>query len=286
MAVYTYLAYIIIPTEDFLMKKFLSIILIAVFVLSFASCGKKEDETSGVSNYAEKTSYDVKDSSGKVLGTLEYVAKGTDYATITKYTPKVYDLHSVTIPETLSDERIVTAIDSEAFKSCTYVTSVSIPETVREIGSWAFTLCTSLTEIKIPEAVESIGEGAFHGCDSLTKVIFEGDAPALKSIGNYAFNSCKALVDITLPEGVTSVGDGAFYECDALKTVSLPQSLKTLGKTVFAKCDAIEKITLGDNIESVGEYPFGTLLTDKPDVVIYTAGSTTDKTLNKTPDAE
>lgn len=268
------------------MKRILSVLLIAILVFSFAACNRKKDEQSGVTNYAETTSYDVKDSTGKVLGTLEYVASGTEYATITKYTPRVSTPHSLYIPTTLGDGRTVTAIGSEAFKACSYVTKVRIPYTVQIIGDWAFSLCTSIYEISIPESVEIIGDGAFWGCEDLTYVTFDGDAPALKSIGSYAFGSCTYLDSITVPEGVTSIGDDAFDECLNLKTVTLPQSLKTLGQTVFARCDAVESITLGDNIESIGKYAFGTLLSEKPEAIIYNKGTATDNAIKAIPDAE
>lgn len=272
--------------EDNKMKKLLAALLslILVFsVCSLAACSKEDENLEGaITNYTETTTYDIKDASGKILGTIAYKAKGTDYAIITGYTPRVSGLHSIIIPEILpGSERTVVEIGDEAFSAATSLVSVTLPATVEAIGDWAFSLCTSMYQVNLPASVETIGKGAFVGCESLTNVNFATEKSLLTEIGDYAFNGCSSLADITLPEGLVVLGEGVFFECSALKTVSLPDSLTTVGRTAFAACDALETITLGANIESIGEYAFGTLASDKPEVLVYKAGSTTDKTINK-----
>ena len=55
-----------------------------------------------------------------------------------------------------------------AFASCTSLTSVTIPNSVKTIGCWAFSHCTSLVSVTIPDSVTSIYEGAFDFCALLT----------------------------------------------------------------------------------------------------------------------
>ncbi len=269
------------------MKKLLAALLsllLVCSVCSFVACSKENEDIEGaITNYTETTTYDIKDTYGKVLGTLSYKAKGTDYAIITGYTPRVSGLHSITIPEVLpGSERTVVEIGDEAFSACTTLVSITLPNTVEAIGDWAFSLCSSMYQVKIPANVETIGKGAFVGCESLTVVNFASQKALLEEIGDYAFNGCSVLTTISLPEGLISLGEGVFFECSALKTVTLPETLTTVGRTAFASCDALETLNLGANIESVGEYAFGTLPSDKPEVLVYEAGSTTDKTINKT----
>lgn len=268
------------------MKKFLAALLTLLLVCSvcsLAACNKKDDNIQGaITNYTETTSYDIRDSYGKILGTIFYRAKGTDYAIITGYTPRIAGLHSITIPEVLpGSERTVVGVDDEAFSACTSLVSVTLPDTVETVGDWAFSLCSSMYQINLPASVETIGKGAFVGCESLTEVNFATENSLLTEIGDYAFNDCSSLSDITLPEGLMVLGESAFFECSALKTVTLPESLTTIGKTAFAVCESLETLNLGSNIESIGEYAFGTLKSDKPEVLVYKAGSTTDKTINK-----
>ena len=50
----------------------------------------------------------------------------------------------------------VTEIGNYAFRNCTALTSVTIPDSVTSIGIYAFYLCSSLTSVTIPDSVVSI----------------------------------------------------------------------------------------------------------------------------------
>lgn len=52
-------------------------------------------------------------------------------------------------------------IGDYAFRGCTSLTSVTIPEGVTEIGSSAFYDCACLTSVVIPQSVTEIAENAF-----------------------------------------------------------------------------------------------------------------------------
>lgn len=53
----------------------------------------------------------------------------------------------------------VTGIGEDACKDCTYITGVSIPDSVIQIGDSAFSGCSSLSEINLPESLTFIGYG-------------------------------------------------------------------------------------------------------------------------------
>lgn len=74
----------------------------------------------------------------------------------------------VIIPSTI-DGVSVTSIGNSAFKNCTSLTSVKIPDTVISIGLGAFESCTSLTSITIPEGVATIENNSFAGCSNLKR---------------------------------------------------------------------------------------------------------------------
>jgi len=79
----------------------------------------------------------------------------------------------------------VTIIGYYAFRGCSGLTSVTIPDSVTSIGSSAFSGCSKLTSITIPDSVTSIGNYAFSGCSGMKKVTFKGNAPIF---GVYVFS--------------------------------------------------------------------------------------------------
>ena len=58
-------------------------------------------------------------------------------------------------------------ISDSAFRGCTSLEQINIPDSVTRIGHSAFENCTSLRQINIPDSVTSIGGGAFSYCTSL-----------------------------------------------------------------------------------------------------------------------
>jgi len=62
----------------------------------------------------------------------------------------------------------VTVIEAYAFDRCSFLTSVTLPDTITTIGHSAFIFCENLTSIIIPDSVTTIGSDAFATCFKLT----------------------------------------------------------------------------------------------------------------------
>ena len=144
------------------------------------------------------------------------------------------NLTSITIPES------VTSIESYAFDNCTNLTSIDIPGSVTSIGKWAFNSCKSLTSITIPDSVTSVGDSAFYYCDSLTNVAIGN---SVTNIGESAFGYCKSLTSINIPEGVTSIVFSTFNGCYSLTSITIPDSVTSIGQYAFSGCSKLTSIT-------------------------------------------
>ena len=62
----------------------------------------------------------------------------------------------------------LTGIGEYAFKDCTSLKSINIPDGVSRIEQETFRDCRALTSVNIPDNVDTIGDSAFSGCNSLT----------------------------------------------------------------------------------------------------------------------
>jgi hypothetical protein len=134
----------------------------------------------------------------------------------------------------------VTVIADEAFRSCSSLTSVTIPDSVTSIGFEAFRSCSSLTTVSIPDSVTSIGGGAFRSCSSLTSVTIPD---SVTTIENETFAGCEILTTFTIPDSVTSIGGIAFASCFSLTTVTIPASVTSIGNQAFFNCSSLTTVT-------------------------------------------
>ncbi|MBR6939651.1 MAG: leucine-rich repeat protein, partial [Clostridia bacterium] len=89
------------------------------------------------------------------------------------------------------------------------------------IADGAFKNCSELKEIIIPETIISIGERTFEGCTSLNKITLP---KSLNEIGKFAFKDCINLTSVDIPENVDTIADEenlAFYGCSGLEAINV-----------------------------------------------------------------
>ena len=158
-------------------------------------------------------------------------------------------LEEIVLPEGLTG-----IVGWTAFRGCSNLTSVTIPDGVTNISDWAFEGCCSLTSVTIPDSVTSIGESAFSGCSSLTSIAIPD---SVTSIDNYAFRYCSSLTSVTIPDGVTSIDYFAFSGCSSLTSVTIPDGVTSIGEYAFSGCSSLTNVTIPDSVTSIGYDAFG-----------------------------
>ena len=162
-----------------------------------------------------------------------------DEAGILKFDAETYRGEgNVVIPDVF-DGVLVRGIAARAFYRCDFLTSVSLPPSVRVIRERAFYGCEKLTSVELPAALTDIGEYAFGKCTALASVSFGGGSARL---GQRAFDGCTALGVLTLPEGIGFIGYRAFGGCTGLTEVSLPASLETVEAQAFVGCESVKTL--------------------------------------------
>ncbi len=172
---------------------------------------------------------------------LEVTFRGSNYDSYSKeYQGNVAIPEEVTY---MNRTRKVTSIGERAFRDCSSLTSVTIPNSVTSIGGAAFYYCKGLTSITIPNSVTSIGAEAFKYCFGLTSITIGN---SVTSIGDYAFENCFGLTSITIPNSVTSIGNGAFYGCKGLTSVTIGNSVTSIGSSAFQECTGLKKVIIKD----------------------------------------
>ena len=157
------------------------------------------------------------------------------------------DLTSVVIPNS------VTSIGNCAFDECSGLTSVEIPNSVTSIGSYVFEDCSGLTSVVIGNGVTSIEQSAFSGCSGLTSVVI-GNSVTI--IGGDAFRYCSGLTSVEIPNSVTSIEGNAFYDCSSLTSVEIPNSVTSIGGYAFAYCSGLTSVEIPNSVTSIGNAAF------------------------------
>lgn len=111
------------------------------------------------------------------------------------------------------------------------------------LPEFAFKDCTALQEVTLPDGVQVIGEYAFIRCAALTTV----NLSQVTRIDESAFWGCTSLKTLTL-DNVTTIDHDAFYGCTGLETLKIPKCTR-FGAYIVTGCKAltrIEAIAAGD----------------------------------------
>ena len=183
-------------------------------------------------------------------------------------------------------------IPSNAFASCSGLTSVTLPGSVTSIGTNAFAGCSGLKTLCLPLSLAGTTYAANSGVPSTCAVLY-GDAwedvgglawsyvvedgkatvtagprqgnvtiPAVlgghpvTGIGSNAFFNCNELTSVTIPNSLTIIGGRAFYGCSGLASVTIPDNVTSIENSAFYACIGLTSVTIGNRVTDIGGYAF------------------------------
>lgn len=144
-------------------------------------------------------------------------------------------------------------IEGMAFRGCSLLQSVKLPDGITYIGSNAFMYCSELNEIMIPDSMIELDYWAL-AYSGITKVSLPS---SLKAIKGMAFFECTKLESIVIPDSVSEIGNSAFTDCFKLQSVTLPKNLTVINDAAFSDCHSLKQITIPQGVISIGKRAFG-----------------------------
>ena len=179
----------------------------------------------------------------------------------------------------------VTAIGGSAFRDCTVLENVVIPESVKTIGGSSFQ-GSGLTNITIPSSITSLQGRAFRSCANLTEVILKADVYNSYTTSDYApFWECTNITSFTIGDSVTYLPKNMLLGCSGLTSMTIPESVKQIDYRAFSGCGRVTELTLQGNLDDVAyiysafssfnlkTVKFGESVTSLPGLAFYKCGS-------------
>lgn len=195
---------------------------------------------------------------GLLVNSSSIYADSTDFTytsdglavTVTGYTGSNPDM---IVPDTI-DDLPVTAIAAEAFKGNTFISTVTLPDSIQTIGINAFTECSALTDIDLSNTQVTVLNRYFYNCTSLKSL----KLPAAVTYIPYDMcRSCSHLEAIDLSQtSITRISTSAFEGCISLSSVIFPDTLTSIGNRAFYGCTALKTLTVSDKVTTISDSAF------------------------------
>ena len=158
-------------------------------------------------------------------------------------------VNEITVPATFKGVPVA-MVAGNAFKNCTSLKVINLPETVLQISIISpFDGCTSLEAVNVYE-VEGSTDAKFWSLDG---VLFENGENGAAS--KLVLMPLAKTGTYRIPAGITEIPEGAFKN-SAITKVVIPASVTTIGREAFAGCTKLtsvifETAALGETEENL-----------------------------------
>lgn len=209
-----------------------------------------------------------------------FVVDGMKYIVLSEqennYTAQLFGYNdsskSVVIPETVtynSNIYIVKEIGIEAFKDCTTLESVVMPDSITSTWYDIFRGCTSLKEVQLSNSLKLLQYGIFGDCTALQSVTIP---ESIKTIDMRAFENCTSLKEVKILNPEAKIDENAFKGCT---------SLNTLQGYIRSTAEAFAKEEKYD-FEIIGKFDItfdanGGIFSNNEEIIIITSGKNDTK---------
>jgi len=138
-------------------------------------------------------------------------------------------------------------IGDRAFKDCSSLESITIPNTVKIIGKQAFIDCIKLKSVTIPNSVDEIEGRAFYGCSALETVDFVNGSNLLKFSGYNPNDPCSTYIPYPLYEW--------FNGCYLLKTLRWGRNAQYLSSPINDITSSLTTLIIGNSVGRTNSTP-------------------------------
>ncbi|MBQ8718249.1 MAG: S-layer homology domain-containing protein, partial [Clostridia bacterium] len=142
----------------------------------------------------------------------------------------------------------------QAFRNCSSLTNLVIPEGVQSINQEVFFGCSSLKSLSLPSTLTYItfmpitGDSAFSGCSNLTEVNVSPDNRRYCSVDGVVYTKDKKGLlfyptglqgKYEIPAGVVYIGEYAFSGHSGITELVFSSEIQNIGRAAFRHADSL-----------------------------------------------
>lgn len=187
--------------------------------------------------------------SGLKSNQIKYTTNDNNVITLDQRNSK---LHKVLTSNThngitglLETQGEILSLPEDAFRFCTNLTSITLPECCREIQPGAFVACTALETFHVPNHIDNIGYASFENCSSLhtfTGKFVSSNGRCLVIDDVLLAVAPAGLKTLEIEEGVKHLQQESLAYVSELEIITLPSTLESIGQIVFHKNESLKEI--------------------------------------------